>query len=135
MVEIRVREEMMNLPANQYRGYLFRAGKYLNIGDKGDIEYFKAHPELFEIKGMKEKIKEAVGMKEKIKEEKQNPEYPEEELEKMSFFEVKEIGTKIGRRLGIKNRSKYTDRDKGKLIKEIMKLQEEEKNRKEKEEK
>ena len=46
----------------------------------------------------------------------------------MSFFEVKEIGSIIGRKLGIKDKSKFTDRSKDKLIEEIMKIQEEKKD-------
>jgi len=127
MVEVRIKEGKINLPVNQYRGYLFRPGKWLNILNKEDIEFFKNNS-LFEIKGVKEKVKEIVKPKTEKKEEVEKIKYSKEELEQMSFFEVKEIGSIIGRKLGIKDKSKFTDRSKDKLIEEIMKIQEEKKD-------
>ena len=116
MVKVRVKEGLMSLPANVYRGYLFLANQWLEITNEDDIEYFKSHPELFEIKGLKEKVKEAIGIKSKEKKRK----YTREELEKMSFMELKEIGRRFG----------TTDRSKERLIKEILSLQEKEEEKK-----
>mgnify|MGYP005672885945 CR=1 FL=1 len=115
MVKVRVKEGLMSLPANRYRGYLFLANQWLEIKDKDDIEYFKSHPELFEIQGLKEKVKEAIGIKTEKK-----AKYTREELEKMSFMELKEIGRKFG----------TTDRSKERLIEEILALQEKKEEKK-----
>lgn len=132
-MQVRVKEGLQG-GVRIYAGITFYGDEWRNIKDPKEIELLKASTDSLEYRNKAEEVKDKIveRVKEVIKpkEEKTEGIYTEKQLNEMEFRDIRAIGIKMGNELGIKDRSKFTDRNKTKLIAEILKIQEERKEEK-----